>query len=156
MGYYFTMPASDVTITATFLKTYIHSRWESAKDIIENNAFIVQQSSANDLNVLHFRLAEQINKMIIETGFVISPYDIVIITFSPATAGDADNPQGANGYFEFRVSPATVNNSAYSSGTIIAPPVANEDIAMKEQLKAWTVNGTLHVAGLTECKPWYV
>ena len=40
-------------------------------------------------------------------SFAVSPSDIVIFdyNFLPAQAGTADNPDGVNGYFEFRVTP---------------------------------------------------
>ncbi|MDR0796189.1 MAG: DUF6383 domain-containing protein, partial [Tannerella sp.] len=44
-----------------------------------------------------------------------------------------------------------------SSGTITASPVGNEQLTIDNgQLKAWVQNGTLHVSGLTEGKPWQV
>ena len=123
-----------------------------------------------------------------QTGisFTVSASDIVIFdyNFSAATAGDADNPQGTNSYFEFRVTPPDTRTSAYNDGTITATSyndVANEiasslpmtsflnsslstclknavflrNLAMTE-LRAWTQNGVLHVSGLTVGEPWYI
>jgi hypothetical protein len=96
------------------------------------------------------------NELIKETGFVISPYDIVLFDFNflSAQVGIPDNLSGTNGYFEFRISPAIVNNSAYSEGVITATafdPTANDRITVGVRhalpLQAWTQNGTLNVSG---------
>ena len=98
----------------------------------------------------------------LHSSFTISASDVVIFeyNFRAAAAGDADNPSGTDGYFEFRVTPPNTNASAYSSGTIVATSyndVANEQLTINnEQLRAWTQNGTLHVGGLTAGKPWSV
>jgi PKD repeat protein len=60
----FTMPASDVTVTATFLKTDLQSRWERAKALIEATLFTVTQQQGNDPNTLRFVLADIINRLI--------------------------------------------------------------------------------------------
>ena len=62
------------------------------------------------------------------SGFVISPYDIVIFSFTPANSGTDANPAGIHGKFEFRVTPPDTRTSAYSSGTITASPVSNDVI----------------------------
>jgi hypothetical protein len=92
--------------------------------------------------------------------FSINPSDIVIYRFIPATAGDAANPAGAPGYFEFRVTPPETYASAYSSGTITPTPfdiTSNDELRMTNyELKAYAQNGVLHVTGLTPGQTWRV
>ena len=158
----FTMPAANVTVDATFQPISYQSAWELALAIIEAYDFSILQRDANTLTELRYRLADIINELIKNTGFVISPNDIVIFTFNfrPAVAGDVNNPQGVNGYFDFRVSPPNARTSAYNDGVINATPyndVANEQLTMNnEQLRAWTQNGFLYITGLTEGIPWYI
>ena len=54
--------------------------------------------------------------------FTISPTDVVVFdyNFLPAQAGTTDNPDGVNGYFEFRVTPLETRSSAYNNGVINA------------------------------------
>jgi hypothetical protein len=155
----FTMPASDVTVTANFLKTDLHSRWERAKALIEAAVFTLPQDKAINADLIRYALADLINQLIASTGFTISPYDIVVFLFNTATAGDPDNPSGVGGRFEFRVSPAVLNNSAYSSGVITAtqhdPTTANGELNIENgELKAWIQNGVLHVSGLKAGDTW--
>jgi hypothetical protein len=147
----FTMPAHHVKVTASFLKT----GWEAALALIEKTTFTVTQQQANTESDLRYRLATLINELIKETGFVVSYSDIVIFAFTPAASGNDGIPAGTNGAFQFRVTPANVRNSAYSSGTITASPVSNDGI-YAASLKAYTQNGVLYVSGLTEGKTWQV
>ena len=151
----FTMPADDVTVTATFTKI----GWVSAKAIIESAIFDIPQSQAGNVEQLCYTLAEIINRLIARTNFAVSSYDIVVYIFKPATAGDAANPSGVNGSFEFRVSPFGLNNSAYSDGVITATvfdTTGTEAIPPSGALKARTTDGLLHVSGLTAGKQWGV
>jgi len=145
----FTMPANAVTVTATFTKTARQLLWESVMSLIENADFTVAQADAGTEDALRNRLAVLINQLLQGTGFSIAASDVVVFVFQPATAGDVGVPTGVNGQFEFRVSLPDVNGSAYNDGAITATPVANEIIAT---FRAWTVGGTLHLAGLTEGK----
>ena len=91
------------------------------------------QLEAPNETAARYRLADIINELIKETGFVVSPNDIVIFlyNFRPALAGDSDNPSGTNGYFEFRVTPPNTRVSAYNEGAITATSyddVANEQL----------------------------
>jgi len=157
----FTMPAANVTVTVYFVNPTYQNTWEAAKAIIEAAVFVLPQDVA-DIQPLRYRLADIINELIKSTGFVISPYDIVIFdyNFRTAIAGDAENRSGTNGYFEFRVTPPETRTSAYNEGTISATSyddVANEQLTMNnEQLKAWVQNGVLYVRGLTPGKPWSI
>jgi hypothetical protein len=117
---------------------------------------VTQQQAATESD-LRYRLATLINELIKSTGVTISSGDIIVFTFQSATAGDATKAAGTDGSFQFRVTPAGVRSSAYSSGTITASPVNNEQLTMDNgQLKAWTLNGTLYVSGLTEGNVWNV
>jgi len=89
--------------------------------------------------------------------YVISPYDIVIFSFTPANAGTPDNANGIHGKFDFRVTPPESLQSAYSSGTITASPVANDiSTSLNDPLRAYVQNGVLHVTGLTNGAQWSV
>jgi hypothetical protein len=93
--------------------------------------------------------------------FKISYTDVVVFGYNyrPPIDGDADNPEGTDGYFEFRVSPAIVNNSAYSSGTIKAiafDATGNDSFAAASLRATKQQNGSLRVAGLTPGRQWSV
>ena len=153
------MPAHDVTVTASFRSLSEQEKWTAALALIENATFTLTQQEAPNESAARYRLAELINALIASTGFTISADDIVIFRFVPALEGDAVNRSGANGYFEFSVTPPTVGASAHNSGTIIATsydPTGNVGAGHASTLQAWTQNGVLHVSGLTEGKPWYV
>ena len=158
----FTMPEGDVTVLATFRSTDYPTIWEDARKIIENASFNILQAEANTPTDLRYRLAERINQLLKETGFVISFYDIVVfdINFRPAAAGSPENRSGVNGYFEFRVTPPEVPASAYNSGIITATPygTTDNDPALTGDgtacnVTAWTQNGRLHVDGLSRGEP---
>jgi hypothetical protein len=162
LQYTFAMPANDVSVRATFAKTAAQTAWEKAIALIEGATFTLTQASSTSASgeqtesQARYALAEQINALIASTGFVISPYDIVIFLFNPAVAGSADNPAGTPGLFEFRVTPSGVSPSAYSSGVITASPVSNEWFGSASALKAWTANGTLYVSGLQAGEMWQI
>jgi hypothetical protein len=148
----FTMPASDVDVHATFAKTALQLLWEQVMSLIENATFTVPQEYASNSNALAAYLANLINQLLQGTGFTVTPGDIVVFSFTPATAGDSALPAGTNGVFGFRVTPSGTYGSAYNTGTITATRVGNEGIATPS-LKAWTIDGTLHVSGLTAGAP---
>ena len=156
----FTMPAANVTVIATFYNPTYQTAWDAALKIIESTDFSQLQKDANTAVDVRYRLANLINALIIKTGIVISPNDIVVFDFSPATAGEAGNTPGTNGYFEFRVTPSEFYASAYSSGIITAMPyndVANDVWpAQNGSLKTWTTGGRLYVTGLTPGTTWCV
>jgi len=181
------MPVANVTVVSYFVNPTYQEAWEAAKAIIEAADFSVLQKEANTQAELRYRLAEMINEMLKNNSaisilhcflsesdtlfnfntkesspFAVSASDIVVFdyNFHPAIAGDTNNADGVNGYFEFRVTPPDTRSSAYNDGTIIATSyndVANEQLTMNnEQLRAWANNGTLHVSGLTPGKPWHI
>jgi hypothetical protein len=129
-----------------------------AAPIIAAAAFTLPQAQALTESQARYALADSINKLIAATGFVVSPYDIVIFAFRPAVAGTAANVNGTAGSFEFRVTPSGVTPSEYSDGTITPmpfDPTSNETISAPT-LKAWTANGTLYVSGLVQGETWQV
>ena len=166
----FTMPAGNVSVSASFHDPAYQAAWEAAKAIIEAATFELPQDEATTQANLRYRLAELINELlknnstfsILHSTFSISPSDIVIFdyNFRSATAGDAQNRSGTNGYFEFRVTPPNTRASAYNSGVIVATSyndVANEQLTINnEQLKVWVQNGILYVSGLTPGEQWGV
>jgi len=160
----FTMPAFDVTVQVNFHDPVYQTAWAAAKIIIENADFSVLQEDANTLADLRNKIADLINDLIAGTGFVITPYDIVIFNFNSAQTGTANNTRGVNGLFEFRVTPPETTSSAYNDGTIIATPydpTINEQIARFAEpqlsaLTAWAQNGMLYVNGLSEGQTWSV
>jgi len=209
----FTMPASNVTVTAAFHNPIYQDAWATAKTIIEETAdFKLTQEEAPDALISRYRLADLINTLLtvgtrndvlgngstglptalgehveadlrvspIETSehtlgehtgsplqtrstsdFVISPYDIVIFNFIPATAGDVFHQKGIDGRFEFRVTPPKTWPSAYQSGIITATPfnaTGNDSVEThgRASLHVWTQNGVLHVSGLTPGTTWRI
>ena len=89
---------------------------------------------------------------------VISLYDIVIYSSTPANSGTTTNPTGVHGKFEFRVTPFESRVSAYSSGTITASPVSNEEVAgqARNDVRGWVYNGVLYVSGLQPGAQWSI
>jgi hypothetical protein len=161
----FTMPAHAVTVEAAFEDPAYQSAWDAALALIEGATFTLTQAEAANEDIARYRLAELINALISASpnvrGFVISPYDIVIFSFSPALAGTEDRHAGVPGSFSFRVTPPNTSQSAYSSGAIT--PTAYDDTANEvlgthtgAPLRAWAVNGVLHVSGLTVGELWSV
>ena len=154
----FTMPAHNVTVMAVFKQ----KGWTVAKSLIENARFAVSQEKDNTAEALRYWLADTVNRLIQAADFVVSPYDIVVYRFSPAVAGDAVNPSGTDGLFEFRASPPNFSTSAYSSGVIAATlydPVGTEVIEGAHTgapLRTWTQGGVLHVGGLTQGEMLYI
>jgi hypothetical protein len=98
-----------------------------------------------------YRLAELINALLAPYGFTITADDIVIFLFQSATAGDTVKLSGVNGLFEFRVSPSGVTPPAYNDGAITATPfdATANDLIGATTLTATTLNGALHLRGLT-------
>ena len=157
----FVMPADHVTVMATF-QDPVKEAWAAALKIIEAETFKITQEEANTDTNLRYFLADTINVLIKETGFVISPNDVVVYSFRPATAGDGKNARGINGSFGFRVSPPYMSNSAYNDGTITATPFdatandASADLQSVRPLTAYSHNNKLYINGLTPGQSWQV
>ena len=124
----FTMPAHDVTVTATFKKTQACIDAEAvaaAKIAIESGNYTVTQEMANTELTVKTWLASQINSLIASTGVTVSPNNISITGFSAASGG-------INGSFNFTVSltKGTATGSASKINNVIsAIPVYNVQIA---------------------------
>lgn len=116
--YNFFMPASDVTVSAT----YVYTGLNGAKLLLEQMKYEVWQEKANTPDEVVDWLVEYINKLLTTTGIVVSPSDIEIADFTAAVKGTTDNSSGSNGGFTFSV---TLANGASSltvaglNGTIV-------------------------------------
>jgi len=169
-----TMPAANITIRAIFHDPVYQDVWETAKKIIEAATFTLTQQEAPNDTAARYRLAELINALLLvetwpatslqatpATSLQISPNDIVIYYFIPASSGDVNNPSGSNGIVQFRVLPPDTRTSAYSQGIIIAMSfdiTSNEHTEWKSAhaLKAYIQNGLLYVSGLRKGEPWSI
>ena len=125
----FTMPAYDVTVTATFKKTQATLDAEAvatAKAAIEGaSGWTVAQATANTEAAVKTWLATQINALsgVGATGITIAASNITISNFKAAVAGTAGSPSGTNGSFTFTVSLAKGSSSATTTskaGTVTA------------------------------------
>ena len=105
------MPADDVTVTGYFKNPTYQTAWAAAKAIIEAAVFELPQAAAGTQSDVRYRLAEMINELL---------RDVI-----PAQAGISYNPQGINGYFEFRVTPPETRSFAYND-----PTTSNEQLTM--------------------------
>ncbi|MDR1981773.1 MAG: C10 family peptidase [Tannerellaceae bacterium] len=159
----FTMPAYGVTVTATFKKTQAQLDEEAvaaAKAAVEGGTYQIAQATANEgtsvttwlvntLNVLFGQSHEvQFRSATFATG------DVTVTTLTPAVEGTESNPSGVNGSFGFTVhlvKGTSVVTATVTNGVILAIPhaVTSTGIAPQVQmLKAFIINGILHVSGL--------
>jgi hypothetical protein len=151
------MPDFPVTVEAAFEDPVYQNAWNAALALIEKATFTLTQAEAANEDIARYRLAELINALIAQTGFVISPYDVVIFSFSPALAGSEDRHTGVSGSFAFRVTPPDTRASAYSDGVITPTAyIVGNEVVSGVSLRAWTVNGVLHVDGLVVGSTWAV
>jgi hypothetical protein len=122
----FTMPANDITLTATFQQTADQQAVETAKSLIEGGAYTVLQTEANTENDIKTWLTNTINNLegMNETGLTVNADNITLSSFNTALAGTAITPSGNNGSFTFTVSlkkgNSTTITTAPKSGTITA------------------------------------
>ena len=118
----FTMPAYDVTVTATFKKTQATLDIEAiaaAKAAIENESYTVAQAIANTEVAVKNWLVTQINSLIASTSITVSADNITISNFTAASGSQA-------GSFDFTVSlvKGSKSDTAVKNGnTISATPV---------------------------------
>jgi len=130
----FIMPSFAVTVTATFKKTQAaldDETVDEAKDIIENNAFIVTQVTANTETTVKLWLRDYINSLIDETEITVAETDITLSSFTSAAGG-------SNGSFNFDVSltKGSASGTASKNGTILAASLFTVTVETP-------VNGTL-------------
>ena len=135
----FTMPAYDITVTATFEKTANQVAVETVKGLIEDmTGVMVAQATANTEAAVKTWLASQINALsgISETGITITAANISLSGFTEAIEGTAGTPAGTNGSFNFTVSLTKGSSNVTTeskTGTItateyVAPPTYDVSI----------------------------
>ena len=123
-NYTFTLPSSNVTVTATFKKTANQLAVETAQSLINALSSVsVAQATANSEAIVKTWLAEQINSLngMSGTGITVITDNIVISNFHAAVAGTQTTPAGTPGSFSFTVSLTKGNSSATTTsknGTI--------------------------------------
>ena len=142
----FTMPAYDVTISATFKKTADLVAVETAQGLIESGSYTVAQATANTEATVKTWLASQINALagMNATGISVTENMITVSGFTAAVAGTSGSPNGTNGGFTFTValSKGGVNlTTAGKAGTITATPYTPP--ATYAVTIAATTNGTV-------------
>ena len=120
-SYTFTMPAFDVTVTATFVKTQAALDAEdvaTAKDAIENATFTVAQATANTEATVKTWLVTQINSLIASTGLTVTESDLTLTNFTAASGN-------TNGSFDFTVTltKGGATTTAATTGVISTTPV---------------------------------
>jgi hypothetical protein len=113
----FTMPAHDVTVTATFKENVDQVAVIAARKAIEGATYTVAQATANDVNQVKAWLSAQFSALPAVNGITVN------IT-KAAVAGTVGNLNGTDGQFTFTVdlqkgASATVT-TASTTGTITA------------------------------------
>jgi hypothetical protein len=157
--YQFTMPANNVTVSATFKQTQNPPDLEAAvvalaKALIESNNYTIAQATANTEESIKARLEAQINALsgINAAGITISASNIVFVGFNAAQGGTFGNPAGTNGNFNFVVllNKGATSVMAVASGTILATPYLTTgiNVPQTESLKAVIIADALQVSGL--------
>ncbi|MCL1932332.1 MAG: leucine-rich repeat domain-containing protein [Candidatus Azobacteroides sp.] len=161
--YIFSMPAYDVTVTATFRKTQETldaEAVEEEKTVIENASYSVAQAVANTEAEIKTWLVDILNVPNQLHGIWYE--DITITAVTPAVAGTEANPAGTNGSFKFTVI-LTIGTASLTtteiSGVIVATAYTADtgiDNPHVKGLEARIQNGTLYVSGLTVGQSWSV
>ena len=131
----FTMPAYDVSISATFEKTQDTMDAEAvaaAEAAITGGTYHIAQLTANDAGGVKTWLINTLNQLFGQThGLQLRsspiPIDalVEVTTITPAIAGTEDNPNGINGAFTFTVTltrGTTTIVTTQTSGIILAAP----------------------------------
>ena len=124
----FTMPAYDVTVTATFKvsQTEDQQAVATAKTAVEGGNYEVKQKDANSEAAVKTWLVNAVNTLLGEgsTGITVQESDITVSEFSAATAEGAGST-GSDGGFTFTVVLEKGNSSDTTeqiSGTIAKTP----------------------------------
>jgi hypothetical protein len=149
--YTFTMPAYDVTVTATFLKTADQLTVERAASWIKNAPYTVSQVTANTEATVETWLVGQINATLSTTGIVVSENEISIDAFTAAQDGKTANQKKGNpGSFDFTVTLQTGNSApvqASASGSITATQAYDVTVTGSITNGSVTPNPTLALQG---------
>ncbi|MDR3250700.1 MAG: DUF6383 domain-containing protein, partial [Tannerella sp.] len=148
----FTLPASNVAVTAVFAKTQAAKDAEAvadAKALIESSYFDVTQATANTEAELKAWLVARINAIV---GVTVSAADITISGFHAATEGVWGNVWGTDGGFTFTVKlsqGASRATTAPVDGVIYATPAptGTEEVAAGA-LTVTPTDGGLLVRGI--------
>jgi hypothetical protein len=140
----FTMPASDVTVTATFVKTQAlldREAVESAKTAIEGGLYRVAQITANDAAGIRAWLVNTLNILFgqshdieLRSGQPV-PGSVTVTSVTPAIAGTEELPEGINGSFTFTVAltrGAASLTTVATTGVIVALPHASTPVKRVE------------------------
>ena len=141
----FTMPAFNVTVSATFMKTNDQNAVETAKSLIENENYTVAQATANTEANVKLWIVSKINSTpgMAALGIAVTVPNITITYFKAAIEGTSGTPAGTNGAFTFTVS-VTKGNSNLTvtniSGTITATEYAAQNYTVTVST---TTNGTV-------------
>lgn len=150
----FTMPAYNVTVTATFRKPSGQEDVEIAREAVEKATYTVKQVVANTESTVRKWLEGQINALLQQgsSGVTVKEADIAITSFTAAIKGTEADNDGTNGSFTFSVILTKGSYSVTTSaieGTITAAPygVAIEDASTNTWRVVSTGNGLL-VTGL--------
>jgi hypothetical protein len=136
----FTMPASDVTVTATFVKTQAlldREATEAAKTAIEGGMYRIAQATANGEADVRTWLVNALNVLFgqshdieLRSGQPI-PGTVTVTSVTPAIAGTEEVPEGINGSFTFTVAltrgTASLTTTA-TAGVIVATPHASTPV----------------------------
>jgi hypothetical protein len=165
----FIMPDYDVKVFATFKKTEKQREWDNAHPVITLDEYVVTRDESVNQGRLASHLADRINIRLRGAGvlFTVTAADIYFTSgdFGPAPEAaiylKSGNPVSAsttaNETFTFYVMPPDVTASLHFTGTILSDPVGNEQLKLtNEQLKAYAIDGTLYVNGLTVGVEWRV
>jgi hypothetical protein len=131
----FTMPASNITVNATFKKTQAQQdkeAVEAAKAAIEGGTYRVAMATANDAASVKTWLASTLNILFGQShGLQVKSAqpsivgDVAITAITPAVAGTEVLPDGTNGSFTFTVTLTrgeTTLTATVPTGVIVATP----------------------------------
>ncbi|GHV50023.1 hypothetical protein FACS1894181_10020 [Bacteroidia bacterium] len=143
----FTMPASNVTVNATFKKTQAQldkEAVEAAKAAIEGGTFRIAQATGNDAASVRTWLVNTLNVLFGQShGLQVKSAqpsivgDVAITAITLAVAGTEALPDGTNGSFAFTVSlerGATKLTAIVSTGVIVAIPHVSTPVKRIELL----------------------
>ena len=130
----FTMPSSNVTISASFAKTDDQLAIESAKSLIDAMSNVtVDQSTANTEASVKTWLIAKINSLsgMSATGITVTADNITLSNFIAAVEGASSSSTRKNGSFKFSVNlqkTETTQVTASNSGVITATTIYSVNV----------------------------
>jgi hypothetical protein len=176
----FTMPAYNVTVTATFRVIYVptptpdpdpdptptptptDAEWtalQQAISLLSSSRIEIPQVDAPTKANAEAWLMNYVNALLKDNGFGnISISYLSVFTFNEATAGTTEYASGVNGSLIFDLILANkytqrLNNK---TATIVATVHTANEVAGANALKAFSANGTLYISGLIPGQPYSV